>query len=117
MHKIARRTWYLLVLAILAGGLVLAVSGYYGGDTGWGPLWYFAVVAMGFPLGTIFLLIGALLLGLVEITFLGTDTYFNPVAQVCFAWSAAVLGGVVQGALFRKWVTLRALRKAKANAP
>ena len=103
MQVSAKRIWIILALAVLALGVVAALTGYIESDTGLGPLWYFAVVAMAFPLGAVFLLIGSLLLGLVELTVLGIDTYFNPLAQVCFAWLAAFAGGLTQGALVRRW--------------
>jgi hypothetical protein len=77
-------------------------------DTGSGPLWYFAVIAMGFPTGAIFVFVGSLLLSLVELSLLGIDAHFAPIAQVCLAWATAFAGGLAQGALIRRLSRSRA---------
>lgn len=108
MKTVRERVWVFITLVVLALGIVAVFTGQIMNDTGWGALWYLAVMAMAFPLGAIFLYISSALLGFIEIAFLGTDTYFAPLAQVCFAWSSAFAGGLVQRALIDRWRSHRA---------
>jgi hypothetical protein len=103
MNRAASFVWVVSSIVVLVWGVVVALTGHLTGGTGWGPLWYFSVIAMAFPSGAVFLLVGSLLLALVELRVLGTDTYFAPIAQVCLAWSAAFAGGLAQRAMIRRW--------------
>ena len=104
---LAKRVWFLTAVALLAVGVAAALLDYLPNDTGLGVLWYLAVGALSLPFGTVFYVAALILLGVVEHALPGPEIHFVPLAQVCLLWAAAVAGGLLQSATFRRWHTWR----------